>query len=313
MVSYVTEEGKVKLSEIRSTTVDEIRMAVDSLVTTVEGIRSSSEDVSRRLASLEASIAGVDTSATTGLGSLACAEASCAITLNKVTYSQLESPESCHSTATDTHHIATSYVDFLTHERDSVDMNDGYENDAEAGLIGTDLELLLQESRAYSNGISKESNNLRPCSRASTAGWSLLSAISLSQVTNISVLSLPVSIHELWNKQNYQSNPNPPYSRDRRGENNGVSRIVRKKTGKQRFWIGKRWLDALSEARRRESLPVSQANKNLVLGYNIVTQPYIPVNDPQIKLILAGMFTSIHHPVECNKFTLTRFSSLVGR
>jgi len=70
---------------------------------------------------------------------------------------------------------------------------------------------------------------------------------------------------------------------------------------------------ALSEARRRESLPVSQANKNLVLGYNIVTQLYIPVNYPQIKLVLAGMFTSIHHPVECNKFTLKRSSSLVGR
>jgi len=278
----------------------------------VKDIRASSEDVSQRLASLEASIAGLDTSASE-LGSLACAEASCAIASNEFTYCQLESSESCHSTTIDTHHIAASYIDLLPHERDSVDLNNGFADDVEASLIGTDLELLLQDSSAYSHGISKESNNSRSCSRASTAGWSLLSAMSLSQVTNISVLSLPVSIRELWNKQNYQSNPSPSYSRDKSGENNGVSRIVRKKTGKQRFWIGQRWLDALTEARRRERLPVSQASKNLVPSYKIVAQPYIPVNYPQIKLVLAGMFTSIHHPVGFNDFTLTLFSSLAVR
>jgi len=295
MVSYAAAEGKSKLSEIRSTTVNEIRMAVDSLVTAVETIRSSSEDVSRRLVSLETSIAGVDTSAITGLGSLPCAEASCATTSNEVTYNQLECSESYHSTTTDMQHIAASYIDGVPRRRDSVNLNNGFETDSDAGRIGTDLELLLQESRAYSHGMSRDSNILRPYSRTSMAGWSLLSAISLSQVTNISVLSLPVSIHELWNKQNYQSNPNSPQSHDRSGENKGISRITRKKAGNQKFWIGQRWLNSLSEARRREGLPVSEANNNLVPGYNIVAQPVIPVISPQIKLVLAGMFTSIHH------------------
>lgn len=244
--------------------------------------------------------------------SLACAEASDATTLNEVKY-QVDSSGACRSETNDAQHTAASYIDWGPHQRDSVDPNNGSEIDVDTDRIGTDLELLFQESRAYSQGISRETNISRPFSRTSTAGWSSLSAISLSQVPNISVLSLPVSIHELWNKQNYQSNPNPPQAHARSGGINVVSHLVRKNTGIQRTGIGQRWLDALSDEKRRESLPASRAKNNSITGYNVVTHTVTSVNCPQIKLVLAGMCTSFRLPMKGDKFTLTLFSSFAGR
>lgn len=287
-------------------------MAVDGLATKVESIRASSEDVSRRLASLATNIAGVATSNWSDPSSLACAEASDAATSNEVKY-QMNFSGSCQSTTTDVQPSAASYIDGGSHQRDSIDPNNGSETDVEAGRIGTDLELLLQESRACSQGTSRESNLQRPCSRTSTARWSSLSAISLSQVTDISVLSLPVSIHELWNKQNYQSNLNPSQALVRSGEINGVSGTARRNTGNRKIGIGQRWLGALSEARRRESPPVCRVNNSLIIGYNVVSQTVISVGYPQIKLVLAGMFTLFQYPMEGDKSTLTLFSSLAGR
>ena len=234
------------------------------------------------------------------------------MTLNEIKC-QADSSGSCHSKTTDTQHTATSCIDWGPDQPDPVDPNNGSEIDVEAGRIGTDLELLLQESRAYSQGISRQSNIPRPYSRTSTARWSSLSAISLSQVANISVLSLPVSIHELWNKESYRSNPNPPPAHDKSGEINGLSRMVRKTTGNQRNGIGQRWLDALSEARKRESPPVSRINNGVITGYNVVSQTVSSVNYSQTKLVLAGMFTSLKHPIGCDKLTLTPFSYLTGR
>lgn len=227
--------------------------------------------------------------------SLACAEASDVTTSNEIKY-HVDSSGACHSEKNAAQHTAASYIDWGLHQRDSVDPNNGSEIDVDMDRIGTDLELLLQESRAYSQGISRETNISRPFSRTSTAGWSSISAISLSQVPNISVLSLPVSIHELWNSQNYQSNPNPPRAHARSGEINAVPHMVRKNTGIQRTGIGQRWLDALSDARRREGLPASRAKNSSITGYNVVTHTVSSVNYPQIKLVLAGMCISVRHP-----------------
>lgn len=281
-------------------------MAVDGLATTVEDFHASSEGVSRRLASLEPNVAGVATISV--LSSLACGEANDATKLNEVKY-QMDSSGSCHSTKTDTQPSAASYIDWGPHQRDTVDPNSGSETYVEAGRIGNDLELLLQESRAYSQGTSQESNLQRPYSRTSTASWSSLSAISLSQVTNISLLSLPVSINELWNKQNYQSNPNPSQAHDRSGETHGVASMARRNAGNPKTGIRQRLLDTLSEAKRRESLPISRANNSSITGYNVVSQTVISVNYPQTKLVLAGMFTLFQYLMEGDNSTLTLFSS----
>ena len=63
----------------------------------------------------------------------------------------------------------------------------------------------LRTSRVYGRTISK-ANRLSVSSSKFSIGWSFLSTTSLSDVSNISVLSLPVSAEEMWNSQRYTSN-----------------------------------------------------------------------------------------------------------
>ena len=63
----------------------------------------------------------------------------------------------------------------------------------------------LRTSRVYGRTISKV-NRMSVSSSKFSTGWSFLSTISLSDVSNISVVSLPVSAGELWNSQRYTCN-----------------------------------------------------------------------------------------------------------
>lgn len=61
----------------------------------------------------------------------------------------------------------------------------------------------LKSSRAYMRILSRDSNMSSSSSVAPTIGWSFLSGLSLADVSNISMLSLPISPNELWNPQYY--------------------------------------------------------------------------------------------------------------
>ncbi|MCJ1284042.1 guanine nucleotide-binding protein subunit alpha [Xylographa opegraphella] len=61
----------------------------------------------------------------------------------------------------------------------------------------------LQASPVYSRANKKHSSLSLPSSGARTTGWSVLSGISLSEVSNLSVFALPIFVNELYNHQVY--------------------------------------------------------------------------------------------------------------
>lgn len=66
-----------------------------------------------------------------------------------------------------------------------------------------DLELELHTSWVYSRSTDRHSISSLPSKINSTTGMSLLSAVSLAQVSSISVFELPICYHEIWNPQYY--------------------------------------------------------------------------------------------------------------
>ncbi len=66
-----------------------------------------------------------------------------------------------------------------------------------------DLELELHTSRVYSRSAHRHSISSLQSKINSTTGMSCLSAISLAQISNISVFKLPIFYHEIWNPQFY--------------------------------------------------------------------------------------------------------------
>lgn len=62
------------------------------------------------------------------------------------------------------------------------------------------VQRILQESRVYSRTLPRSTS---PWSYRSGDGWSMLSSISLAQIYNISVLSIPILASEVWGADHY--------------------------------------------------------------------------------------------------------------
>ena len=69
------------------------------------------------------------------------------------------------------------------------------------------VQRILHESRVYSRTVQRHSISTIPRSYRSTGGWSMLSGISLAQISNISVLSIPIIASELWGTGHYLNAP----------------------------------------------------------------------------------------------------------
>ena len=67
------------------------------------------------------------------------------------------------------------------------------------------LESELYASRVYSRNTHRHSISSLFSTEHSAAGLSILSGLSLAQISNLSVFSLPVFCHELWNPQLYET------------------------------------------------------------------------------------------------------------
>ena len=89
-----------------------------------------------------------------------------------------------------------------------------------ASLMGPELDphvqRLLQESRVYSRTLRRHSVSTIPWSYRSIGGWSMLSGITLAQISNISVLSIPITPSEVWGATHYEnSSISQSFSSDR--------------------------------------------------------------------------------------------------
>lgn len=156
-----------------SITSHEARTAIDTLVPAVEGIRASSQDLSRRLAALEHTAAPM----------LDMSEG--------YDVSIQEKEKDSHAAAT------TGGSQIQVHgRREAMDASDRIPPPS-------DLDLLLQCSRPYSRlrpGPQKPS----PSSISTHTGLeTIMTGVSLSTISNLSLVSLPISIHEIWNSHHY--------------------------------------------------------------------------------------------------------------
>ena len=165
-----------------SVSIQEARAAIETLVPTVESIRTSSQDVSRRLATLEQT-ANHAPSMTELRGASHGDNEHVSEVASKAGSSQAHAGREGFSKTKD--HAATP-------NSTSVDQP-----------LPHNLELLLQCSRPYSR-LQPGLQHLALSSASNHTGLdTLMTGISLSAVSNLSLVSLPVSMHEIWNTSHY--------------------------------------------------------------------------------------------------------------
>ena len=70
--------------------------------------------------------------------------------------------------------------------------------------FGFGFEEDLQTSRVYQRIAPRHSLSSLPSSAVRSLGWSFLSGVSLADISNISVVSLPISLKDLSNPQHYR-------------------------------------------------------------------------------------------------------------
>jgi len=151
--------------------VEEAHLSMNNLATTVQTIVESSEKMTHKLENIEQTLAAPS-------------------------------------------QYATSTISTLPRSSDEALINTALGRDIKGGLssaqthmpsVNSDLDLELSNSRVYLRTCHRHSLSSLLSSSVSASGWSFLSGISLAQVSNISLLSLPLYPHEIWNYQHYES------------------------------------------------------------------------------------------------------------
>ena len=149
--------------------MEETQTSVWNLTTAVSRILEYSEDVSRRLANMENSILRLNQgTATASLMSLETSDFTSKISpLVRNTSDELKSQKS-------------------NPQFDSL------------------MESELYDSRVYLRAIRRFSTLSLPSNTCSAPGMSFLSGVSLGQISNISVIELPIFYHEIWDSRDYK-------------------------------------------------------------------------------------------------------------
>ncbi|KAK0515794.1 hypothetical protein JMJ35_001828 [Cladonia borealis] len=159
------------------TSVSEIQSSISNLNTTVQSILANSEDIPRRIASIETKIAGLSRHATSTI-EIPTDTSDGASTIRPTGYVI----ENDHSPPPDDGHIMTQFC--------------------------IEIQTELEASRVYRRTAKRHSISSFP-SGLHSAAWSALSGVSLAEISGLSVLSLPISYDELWNPQHYTSAREP--------------------------------------------------------------------------------------------------------
>ena len=246
--------------------------------------------MSRRLTNLEAVISGLPRSTVSEFGSLGPIDEEYRTTSHREHNGESESINPFTGPVSVVENDDDSFIDFGLETRILISDVD-HEREADRCSIDTDLELLLQGSRAYSHGQSRNSQvSLSSCNK-SKAGWSSLSRVSLSQVTNLSVLSLPISMHELWNEELYHARLGTRHlDDDFKVEHDAFSPPKRSEARNRKAWISRRWLVAKSEGTSRKAFPFGRPISQAPDSDMVHRRQEISLEMPQVKLLLTGTF-----------------------
>ena len=168
-------------NDFPSNTSEEVQRSVDSLTTMVHSLLESNKDVSSRLANLEERLLRTAVPAADNL--------------------ELQSVFENPSFTTSTSALNTYQQSAIGAQEVSLAASEAaLSNDSE---LDPRVQRILQESRVYSRNLNRHSVTTIPWSYRSIGGCSMLSGITLDQISNISVLSIPIVASEMWRANHY--------------------------------------------------------------------------------------------------------------
>lgn len=187
-----------------STALGDAQASITRLHTSVERILENSIDVSQRLARMEdpfatSTVQGEPHGVNTSTSSLKADNDTSAYE-NRNPGAQDQSRDVVHDAQSLREVGATSKIN-AGEGRDDVHL--GQRSRGSFAQFDKDLEHDLHTSWVYSRSADRHSTSSLLSKIDSSTGMSLLSAVSLAQVSNISVFKLPVLFNEIWNHHHY--------------------------------------------------------------------------------------------------------------
>ena len=149
----------------------------------------------------------------------------------------------------------------------------------ESGL-GRIVESELLKSRVYSRNTQRHSISSVTSSYSSTSDWSILSGMSLAQISNISVLSLPICAYEIYGSRHYMQSKisSAPYTETKQVHSKTAISNTSKKTPLRQARTYKGFRSMLS---LHGSIPLPRDKERLSV--------------PNAKVLLLGECTAINH------------------
>ena len=170
-----------------STSIGQARSSASQLTTLIQQVLESNLEISQRMAKLEMRTFGYTQSA----ASAPTVEERC--TDNESFY---------------TMRIAKDAKERVHGEKPDIDEERGPNADNEANGIqlptfAFTFDQDLEESRPYARALKRDSVWSTASSVAHTMNWSCMSGLSLADVSEVSVIDLPISPQELWNGDRY--------------------------------------------------------------------------------------------------------------
>ena len=173
------------MGHISSSTVEEARASVEQLTNLVRKILENNEDMSQRMARLEVRTPGYSPSTAPS------------------TFTSSETPAAVETHADSNSHDASC----LTIKKASLGSEAMVSNSSNGcnPIFGFSFDDDLNNSRPYTRAMRRSLIWSPRSSAIGTIGWSCLSGLSLADVSEISVINLPVSPRELWNGARYSA------------------------------------------------------------------------------------------------------------
>lgn len=170
------------MSACTSTSVGEAQASVSELATLVTQVLESNQEMSRRMAKIE-----------------------------QWTFGQLPSSFSTLN-GRDAFPSPSVVRTNTTEDNESVVAIKGLVSDSQNGTNGVPIRTFsfsfdqdLKTSRPYTQAMKRHTVWSAASSEIHTMGWSCLSGLSLAEVSQISVINLPVFRQDLWNGQHYSA------------------------------------------------------------------------------------------------------------
>ena len=159
--------------DLSSASVDQATTSIETLTSLVQKVLQNNRDLRARVGSLESPI--------------------CDQTIRSATSKQQEDGEDIASTIRPRRYTSDPVIE-----------NSQIEH---AAIKRFTFEQDLRDSKVYARARRRNSCESLQSSAAPSFGWSCLSEMSLANVSNVSVISLPIAVNELSNSGHYSRSP----------------------------------------------------------------------------------------------------------